>query len=183
MNTAVGAARLKVPREWPLSPVGSPHSHCFDRSTSPTITLSKGPIYPSHVLRTHTRLLRVNPAADLRLLEILPGRRNVSISLATRLEAGQRVTEFSHTPPKTYRISLIRVTGKAGFGWLSPFTPERGRERLLSGWPCIFILIPVCLGTIWTKSSSSGEPLEIILTGHSDFWSLYSPQACFQRWG
>lgn len=73
------------------------------------------------------------PHRDLRLLEILPGRRNVSVSLATRLEAGQRVTEFSYTPPKIYKSTSVRVTGKAAFGVLTPLVPEWGGEMLFLG--------------------------------------------------
>lgn len=101
----------------------------------------------SCALDTH-KVTVSQPYRDLRLLEILPGRRNVSISLATRLEAGQRVTEFSYTPPKIYRSTSIRVTGKAAFGVLIPLGPEHGGEMLLLDQPCNFTLISVHLETI-----------------------------------
>lgn len=161
--------------DWTLP--GSPHSHCFDRLLTEQIFHHcplRGTRSPrSYALdtHTHTRLLRVNPTADLRILEILPGGRNVSISLATRLEAGQRITEFSYTPPKIYRSSLIRVTGKAGFGLLTPLAPEWGGEMLLLGWPCIFTLISMSgnyLNQVWTTWNYCHWPFRLLV-------SLYIP--------
>lgn len=109
-------------------------------------------------LDTHTGF-RVSPTADFRPLEILSGRRNVSISLATRLEAGQRETKLSYTPPKIYRSSLGLQAKLALVYWLL-LPPNREGK-----WCCwadqVSSLSSLCAWELFEPSSP-----EIILTGH-----------------
>lgn len=61
------------------------------------------PSLPSHweqYVHTNTHKITAYHTADFSLLEILPGRRNLCISLATSLEAGQRATVLSYALPK-----------------------------------------------------------------------------------
>lgn len=163
-TAGTGASPKPRHRTLPVNP-RNPRS---DPSTSPITLLPGHPFTPVMCLDTHTGF-RVSPTADFRPLEILSGRRNVSISLATRLEAGQRETKLSYTPPKNLP-EFLRVTGKAGFGLLTPLAPEQGGEMMLLGWPGIFTLLSVP-GNYLNQALLKLFSLEIILTGHqiSDF--------------
>lgn len=178
-----GGERCQTENPQGLSSPGEPTNHCSDWLLTEHISHprplkgTRSPSWCALDTHTHTRLLQVKPTADLRLLQILPGRRNVSFSLALRLEAGQRITRvFLHSSKnlQDYRQSWL---------WFTEYSCLRMGRGNASIRLTMYLHSHLCMsGNYLNQATSSLENhLKLFSLATETFWSLYIPQVCFQR--